>query len=71
MEDKGALKSTCPTSGQTEASTVSCLQGALIKDMDYVNTHYANSPVYWTDAGQPVIVSFVTKSDWPILTSTD
>ena len=71
MEDKGALKSTCPTSGQTEASTVSCLQGALIKDMDYVNTHYANSPVYWTDAGQPVVVSFVTKSDWPILTSTD
>ncbi len=71
MEDKGALKSTCSTSGQTESSTVNCLQGALIKDMDYINTHYANSPVYWTDASRPVVVSFVTKSDWPILTSTD
>ena len=30
-----------------------------------------NSPVCWTDTSQPVIVSFVTKSDWPILTSTD
>ncbi len=30
-----------------------------------------NSPVCWTDTSQPVIVSFVTKLDWPILTSTD
>jgi len=29
-----------------------------------------NSPVCWTDTSQPVIVSFVTKSDWPILTSS-
>src|SRR5438045_8919170 len=43
MEDKGALKSTCPTSGQTEASKVSCLQGALIKTMDYDTNHYASS----------------------------
>jgi hypothetical protein len=71
MEDKGALKSTCHTSGQTESGTITCLQAALIKDMDYINTYYANSPVYWTDAGQPVVVSFVTKSDWPILTSAD
>jgi hypothetical protein len=71
MEDKGALKSTCPTSGQTESSTIACLEGALIADMDYIHGHYASSPVYWTDAGQPVVVSFVTKSDWPVLTSTD
>jgi hypothetical protein len=71
MEDKGALKSSCPTSGQTESSTVTCLEGALIQDMDYINVHYASSPVYWTDAGQPVVVSFVTQSDWPVLTSTD
>jgi hypothetical protein len=71
MEDKGALKSTCPTSGQSESSTVTCLQGALIKDMDYINVHYASSSVYWTDGGQPVIVSFVTPSDWPVLTSAD
>jgi hypothetical protein len=71
MEDKGALKSTCPTSGQSESSTVTCLQGALIKDMDYINVHYASSSVYWTDGGQPVIVSFVTQSDWPVLTSAD
>jgi hypothetical protein len=71
MEDKGALKSTCPTSGQTESSTIACLEGALITDMDYIHVHYASSPVYWTDAGQPVVVSFVTKSDWPVLTSTD
>jgi hypothetical protein len=39
--------------------------------MDYINTHYANSGVYFTDAGHPVIFSFVTKSVWPILTATD
>jgi hypothetical protein len=71
MEDKGALKSSCPTSGQSEAATLTCLQNALMQDMDYINTHYANSPAYWTDAGQPVLVSFVTKSDWPVLTSLD
>src|SRR6266567_17680 len=71
LEDKGALKSTCPTSGQTETATVSCLQNALITEMDYVNANYANSPVYWTDAGQPVIAYFGGKSDWPILISAD
>jgi hypothetical protein len=71
MEDKGALKSTCPTSGQTESATVTCLQNSLMKEMDYINTHYANSPAYWTDAGQPVIAYFGGKSDWPVLTATD
>jgi hypothetical protein len=71
MEDKGALISSCPTSNQTEAATVTCLQNALIADMDYINTHYANSGVYFTDGGNPVIFSFVTKSVWPILTATD
>jgi hypothetical protein len=71
LEDKGALKSTCPTSGQTESATVSCLQNGLITDMDYINVHYASSAVYWTDAGQPVVAYFGAKSDWPILTSTD
>ncbi|HXF13334.1 MAG TPA: hypothetical protein VN517_09280 [Terriglobales bacterium] len=71
MEDKGALKSTCPTSGQTESATVTCLQNALMKEMDYINTHYANSPAYWTDAGQPVMAYFGGKSDWPVLTATD
>ena len=46
MEDKGALKYSCPTSGLTESGTVSCLKGALIQDMDYIDTHYANSAVY-------------------------
>ena len=71
MEDKGALISSCPTSNQTESTTLTCLENALISDMDYINTHYANSSVYFTDAGQPVIFSFVTKSVWPILTSAD
>jgi len=47
MEDKGALKSTCPTSGQTEVATVTCLQNALTTEMDYINTHYANSLFRW------------------------
>ena len=71
MEDKGALISTCPTSNQTESGTVTCLQNALITDMDFINAHYANSSVYFTDAGSPVIFSFVTKSIWPILTNAD
>ncbi len=71
MEDKGALKSTCPTSGQTESATITCLQNALMTEMDYIETHYANSAVYWTDAGQPIIAYFGGKSDWPILTSAD
>src|SRR5258708_18622630 len=71
LEDKGALKSTCPTSGQTESGTVTCLQTALTTEMDYINTHYANSAAYWTDAGQPVLAYFGVKADWPILTSTD
>jgi len=58
LEDKGALKYSCPTSGLSESATVSCLQNALTQDMDYINTHYANSAVYWTDAGQPVIAYF-------------
>jgi hypothetical protein len=71
MEDKGALKSTCPTSGQTATATVSCLQNALIAEMDYINTHYANSPVYWTDNGRPVVAYFGGRGDWPILTAAD
>lgn len=27
-------------------SEVTCLQGALIKNMDYIDIHYANSGVY-------------------------
>lgn len=71
MEDKGALLSSCPSSNQTESATVTCLQKALITDMDYINTHYANSGVYFTDAGSPVIFLFIPKSTWPILTSAD
>ena len=71
MEDKGALVSRCPTSNQTESATLACLQNALSSDMDYINTHYANTGVYFTDAGNPVIFSFVTKAVWPILTTTD
>jgi len=71
MEDKGALTYSCPTSGQTESATLICLENALIKDMDYINTQYASGDVYFRDNGNPVIFSFVTKSVWPILTSTD
>jgi hypothetical protein len=71
MEDKGALISSCPTSNQTETATVTCLENALISDMDYINTQYASSAVYFTDAGNPVIFTFIPKSVWPILTSTD
>ena len=71
LEDKGALKSTCPTSGQTESATVTCLQNSLMQEMDYINTHYASRPAYWTDAGQPVIAYFGGKGDWPVLTTTD
>jgi hypothetical protein len=71
MEDKGALTYSCPTSNQTEAATLTCLETALITDMDFINTNYASSGVYFTDAGQPVIFSFVTKSVWPVLTDAD
>jgi hypothetical protein len=71
MEDKGALKYSCPTSGLTESGTVTCLQAALMQDMDYINTHYVNTGVYWTDAGHPVIAYFGARSDWPILTAAD
>jgi hypothetical protein len=71
MEDKGALTSTCPTSNQTESGTVTCLENALMTEMDYVNKNYATSGVYFTDGGSPVIFSFVPKSVWPILTSAD
>jgi hypothetical protein len=71
MEDKGALISSCPTSNQTESATVICLENALINEMDYINTHYANSGVYFTDAGQPVIFTFIPPNVWPILTTTD
>jgi hypothetical protein len=71
MEDKGALKYSCPTSGLTESGTVACLQGALMQDMDYINTHYVNSGVYWTDGGRPIVAYFGGKSDWPILIAAD
>lgn len=71
MEDKGSLISRCPTSNQTESATLACLQNALIYDMDYINTQYASSGVYFTDGGNPVVFSFVTKAVWPILTATD
>jgi len=70
LEDKGALKSSCSTS-LTESATVSCLQSALAKDMDFIHTNYATSTAYWMDGGLPVIAYFGARSDWPILTSTD
>lgn len=70
MEDKGALQYSCPTN-QDEATTLTCLENALIADMDYINSNYASSSVFFTDAGQPVIFSFVTKPVWPVLTATD
>ncbi len=71
VEDKGALKPVCPTSGQTSAWTVTCLKNALIKEMDYIHTHYTNSPVYWRDAGVPVVAYFGGPTDWPVLSATD
>lgn len=71
MEDKGALSATCPTSGQTESATVTCLESALISEMDYINTNYATSGVYLTDGGHPVVFTFIPPTVWPILTSTD
>ena len=70
LEDKGALESSCSTS-LTESATVSCLQSALAKDMDFIHTNYATSTAYWMDGGLPVIAYFGARSDWPILTSTD
>jgi len=70
LEDKGALKSSCSTS-LTESATVSCLQSALAKDMDFIHANYAASAAYWTDGGLPVIAYFGARSDWPVLTSTD
>lgn len=71
MEDKGALTYSCPTSNQTETATLACIETALITDMEFINTNYAGSGVYFTDAGQPVVFSFVTASVWPILTGAD
>ena len=70
-EDKGAVKSACPVSGQTAPSTVTCLQNALIKEMDYIKTNFASSPVYWNDGGQPVVAYFGGPSDFPVLSQTD
>jgi hypothetical protein len=70
-EDKGALKAICPVSGQTAAWTVNCLQNTLIKEMDYINTHFATNPVYWQDGGQPVVGYFGGPVDFPVLTITD
>jgi len=71
MEDKGALTASCPTSNQTESATVTCLENALISEMDYINTHYASSGVYFTDAGHPVVFTFIPPTVWPVLTSSD
>jgi hypothetical protein len=71
MEDKGALTGTCPTSNQTEAATLTCVQNALISEMDYINTHYANSGAYLTDNGNPLIFTFIPPTTWPVLTSAD
>jgi hypothetical protein len=71
MEDQGALTYSCPPSNQTETATVTCLENALIADMDYINSNFASSGVYFRDGGQPVVFSFVTKSVWPILTAAD
>lgn len=71
MEDKGALSHSCPTSGPAEAATVTCLENALIADMDYVNSHYASSGAYFTDGGDPVVFSFITQSLWTMLTAAD
>ena len=70
LEDKGALKSSCPTS-LTESATVTCLQNALITEMDFINSNYANAQFYWSDAGQPVVAYFGGRTDWPVLTSAD
>lgn len=71
QEDKGALKANCPVSGQTAAWTVTCLQTSLIKEMDYINTNFANSGAYWQDHGQPVIGYFGGPTDFPVLSATD
>lgn len=71
MEDKGALTGTCPTSNQPESATVTCVQNALISEMDYINTHYASSGVYLTDNGSPLIFTFIPPTTWPVLTSAD
>ena len=71
MEDKNALTYTCSPSSTNESATVSCVENALITEMDYVNTHYASSGAYLTDNGNPLIFSFVTQETWPVLTGTD
>lgn len=71
LEDKDGLKYSCPVSGKSEAATLNCLIKALTKDMDYIHTHYTQHPVYWTDGGRPVVGSFVTPSQWPVLTKAD
>src|SRR6266496_4901195 len=71
MEDKNALTSSCSPSSQNESATMTCVENALMADMDYVNSHYAYSGVYFTDGGNPVIFSFVTQSTWPVLTAAD
>ncbi len=71
MEDKDGLKYSCPISGKTESDTLTCLENALIIDMDYIHANYAGSPAYWIDGGKAVVGSFVTQSQWPVLTSSD
>jgi hypothetical protein len=71
LEDKGALMGACPTSGQSEGTTLSCLKNALIREMDYVHGQYATSAVYWTDGGRPVVGYFGARSDWPVLSAAD
>src|SRR5260370_17299737 len=70
LEDKGALKSSCSTS-LTESATVSCLQSALAKDMDFIHTNYATSTAYWLDGALPVIAYFGARSHCPLPPPTD
>ena len=63
LEDGGSFKSLCPTNGNGVDQTT-CIQNALITDMDYIDLHYAGTGAYWLDGTNPVVAFFISESGW-------
>jgi hypothetical protein len=68
LEDIGAFKTAC--SGQSEAATITCVEGALQTDMNYIHqTYIASTPgVYWSDQGTYMVGFFGACATFPALT---
>jgi hypothetical protein len=70
MIDKGLITSGmvgaagCPTSGGTEAATITCIENVLNAAYDYVDANWGRKAYYRTDGGLPVTFTFIIKNAW-------